>query len=303
MKRILITGANGLIGQVLIEHIRQNGDFEFLATSASACRIKGLLPDQHRQMDITDPVETGKIIAECQPDAIVHCAAITQVDACEQDPGRSDLVNIEGTRNVVRAAETVRAHFIYLSTDFVFDGLKGPYSEDDHPNPVSVYGWSKLQGEFITLSSLVPSTIARTILVYGIAPALNRTNLVTWVYNSLREGRAIHVVNDQFRMPTLADDLAEGIISIIVKEKTGIYHLSGPEMTSVYDFAVRTARFFLLDESLITPVSSRTLNQAGRRPESTGFILDKARSELQFNPKNLDEGLHMVRNLLSTCQD
>jgi dTDP-4-dehydrorhamnose reductase len=303
MKRLMVTGANGLVGQVLIDHLRKTGGFDILATSASGCRIKDLTTDRFRQMDITDPVETGKVTGEFQPHCIVHCAAISQVDACEQDPSLCDLVNIEGTRNVVRAAEAVGAQVICLSTDFVFDGLKGPYSEEDQPNPVSLYGWSKLQAELITMSARVPAAIVRTILVYGVAPGSGRTNLVTWVCQSLREGKSIRVVDDQYRMPTFADDLAEGIISIARLGKTGIYHLSGPEMTSVYDFAVKTALYFSLDESLISPVSSDSLNQLGRRPAVTRFILDKARKELQYYPRNLDEGLAMVRNLLDNKLD
>jgi dTDP-4-dehydrorhamnose reductase len=229
---------------------------------------------------------------------VIHCAALTQVDPCELNPELCDRVNIGGTRIVAKAAEEAGARFIYLSTDFVFDGLNGPYGENDHPNPVSAYGWSKLQGEYITSSLKVPWVIVRTILVYGITPAMNRGNLVTWVRDSLINNKPIRVVDDQFRMPTLVDDLAVGIIRIIERNKTGIYHLSGPEMTSVLDFALQTSRFFKLDESLISPIHSESLNQPGRRPVSTGFVLDKAIAELDYSPRNLDQGLSVVRNLL-----
>jgi dTDP-4-dehydrorhamnose reductase len=298
-KKILITGSNGLVGQTLIERLLQEQGMEIYGTSLSDNHISGLPQEHFLKADLAVPGQISGVISEIRPDVIVHCGAMTQVDPCESDPDLCDRVNIDGTREVAKAAEKLGSHFIYLSTDFVFDGEKGPYAEEDTPCPVSTYGWSKLQGEFITLSLRCPAAIIRTILVYGVAPAMNRSNLVLWVRKSLKENQPIRVVNDQFRMPTLANDLADGIAGVITGEKRGIYHLSGPEMVSVYDFAIKTARFFSLDETLISPVSSRTLNQPGRRPRSTGFILDKASEELNYSPKNLDEGLAVVQNLLA----
>jgi len=298
-KRILITGSNGLIGQTLIQRLLSEPEVEIYGTSQSDNHLRGLGPEYFFKADLAVPGQISQVIGEIRPDAVVHCGAMTQVDPCEADPDLCDRVNIEGTREAAKATEKIGGHFIYVSTDFVFDGEKGPYSEDDTPSPVSTYGWSKLQGEFITLSLRFPATIIRTILVYGVAPAMNRSNLVLWVRKSLMENQPIRVVDDQFRMPTLANDLDEAIARIISGKKRGIFHLSGPEMVSVYDFALKTARFFSLDESLISPVSSRTLNQPGQRPRSTGFVLDKAISELDYSPKNLDEGLAVVQNLLA----
>jgi dTDP-4-dehydrorhamnose reductase len=299
MQKILITGANGFVGQVLAGRVRQSQDFHLLATSASESLQGSGGTGDFQRMDITSQEQVSTVIGSFHPDVIVHCAAMTQVDPCEQEPERCDRVNIEGTRQVAKAAERIGARFVFLSTDFVFDGLKGPYQEDDQPNPVSTYGWSKLQGEFITQSLRTPWAIVRTILVYGVAPSMSRGNLVTWVRSSLLNGTPIRVVDDQFRMPTLVDDLAEGIIRIIRLQKEGTYHLSGPERVSVYDFARMTGRFFGLDASLITPVKSAELNQPGRRPPSTGFILDKAKDDLNYSPVSLLEGLDLVRNLLN----
>ena len=274
-----------------------------LATSLSPCRVPVIDPGSFAVMDITSPEQTGRVLDGFRPDVVVHCAAITDVDPCELDPENCERVNIEGTRNIAAAAAACNARFIYLSTDFVFDGLKGPYGEDDDPNPVSTYGWSKLQGEYIARSARVPWAIVRTILVYGVPPSLKRNNLVTWVYSSLKNNQPIRVVNDQFRMPTLADDLADGIISIVERNKTGIFHLSGPEMVSVFEFAQQTARFFGLDQSLITPVKSAELKQAGRRPPSTGFILDRAIEELEYSPRGISAGLSVVQNLLAIPAD
>jgi dTDP-4-dehydrorhamnose reductase len=299
MRKILLTGAKGFVGQSLARQIKLLPEFELLATSASDRYISGLEPVHHMQMEITSPKQVETVFKVFKPDVVIHCAALAQVDPCELDPDLCDRVNIGGTRLVAKNAEEAGAKFIYLSTDFVFDGMNGPYSEDDQPNPVNVYGWSKMQGEFITRSLKVPWAIVRTILVYGITPVMNRSNLVTWVRDSLISLKPIRVADDQFRMPTLVDDLADGIIRIIEKNKTGIYHLCGPEMKSVHDFAVQTARFFNLDESMISPVHSDSLNQPGQRPMSTGFVLDKAIEELDYCPRNLDQGLSVVRNLLA----
>lgn len=303
MVKILITGANGLVGQTLVRKILSMPGFDLLATSASECKIKGVDKAQFRQMDITNQDLVQEVFTSFTPDVVIHCAALTQVDPCEQDPVRCDLVNIEGTRNVARASERAGSKFIFLSTDFVFDGLKGPYSEDDEPCPVSAYGWSKVQGEYITRSLRIPWAIVRTILVYGVTRSMNRSNLVTWVRDSLSSGKSIQVVDDQFRMPTLVDDLADGILAIIERKVTGIFHLSGPEMISVHDFAMATARCFSLDSSLISPIQSSMLNQPGKRPVSTGFVLDKASDELDYSPRDIQNGLMMVQNLIDEFSD
>ncbi len=303
MVKILITGANGLVGQTLVRKILSMPGFDLLATSASECKIKGLDAARYRQMDITDQSLVHEVFSSFIPEVVIHCAAMTQVDPCEQDPVRCDLVNIDGTRNIARASESMGSKFIFLSTDFVFDGLKGPYCEDDEPCPVSVYGWSKVQGEYITRSLRIPWAIVRTILVYGVTRSMNRSNLVTWVRDSLSGGKSIQVVDDQFRMPTFVDDLADGIMGIVKRKATGIYHLSGPEMISVHDFALATAKCFGLDCSLITPIKSDSLNQPGKRPVSTGFVLDRAIEELDYSPRNIQDGLMMVQNLIQEFTD
>jgi len=298
MTRILITGANGLLGQMLVHKILSMPDLQLLATSASFCKIKNLHASCYSLMDITSPQQVKDVFSRFKPEVVIHCAAITQVDLCEQDPDRCDRVNIEGTRLIAKAAENYGARLIYLSTDFVFDGLNGPYAEEDQPNPISIYGWSKLQGEYITRSLNVPWTIVRTVLLYGMVPSMTRDNLLTWVRNSLVKGQPIQVVDDQFRTPTLVDDLADGIIRIVETKQTGIFHLSGPEMTSILDFALRIARVFNLDASLISPIHSSDLKQPGKRPPSTGFVLNHAMEALDFNPKTLDQGLIWIQQSL-----
>ncbi|MCD6346629.1 MAG: SDR family oxidoreductase [Bacteroidales bacterium] len=298
MKKVLITGSNGLLGQNLIKKIRHNPDYELFALSFSPDVFPVQGDYTFFQLDIRDQKAVEKLEDILSPDVIIHAAAMTQVDPCELDPAGCYDINVKGTDYMANLAQRSGAHFIYISSDFVFNGVNGPYSEDDQPDPVSVYGKSKLDGEYLTRELSVPWSIVRTILVYGVTPAMSRSNLVLWVKESLEAGKAIRVVDDQFRMPTLVDDLVDGIYAIMKGENVGIYHLSGNDYGSVYDFAKRVARFFKLDEALITPIKSNELKQAGKRPPDTGFILNKAIKDLNFEPNSFEKGLSVVQNLL-----
>ncbi len=253
-------------------------------------------------LDITNRSDVFARLESFNADVIIHTAAMTQVDPCELNQDLANRVNVEGTRNMADLATKCGAKFVYVSTDFVFDGLSGPYSESDLPNPVSHYGMTKFEGEKITKGLSVPWAIVRTILVYGVTPAMSRSNLVLWVKKALEEKKPIRVVTDHFRMPTLVDDLAWGIVEIVKRDARGIYHLSGNELNSVYDLAVQTAKFFKLDESLISPIQSDVLNEPGKRPPKTGFLLRKSQKDLSYQPKSFEEGLGVVQNLLISQQ-
>ncbi len=302
MTKILITGSNGLLGQNLLKQLIRRGDCQILAISKSPDVYPVKSGYQFVQLDITQRQDILAISEFFRPDVVIHAAAMTQVDPCELNPELCMQVNVEGTRNMADLATSCSAKFIFISTDFVFDGENGPYSENDDTCPVSQYGWSKLEAEKITQELTVPWAIVRTILVYGLTPAMSRSNLVLWVKNSLEQGQAIRVVEDQFRMPTLVDDLAWGIIRIMDLKRQGIYHLSGSEMASVLDLAVQTAQYFGLDTHLISAIHSNELNQPGKRPPATGFILDKAIKELNYQPKIFTQGLSVVQNLLEKSE-
>jgi len=297
--RILLTGSNGLVGQTLLRKLAGFQDLDLMVTSLHENRYPYKEGYRFWACDLSDPQAVNSLITGFNPDCIIHTAAMTQVDPCETDPEACRKANVLATANLATAASNVGARFIYLSTDFVFDGRQGPYSEEDTPSPVSHYGTTKLEGERIVRESGVHWAIVRTILVYGLAPYMGRTNLVLWVRDALSRREPIRVVNDQFRMPTLVDDLATAVTEIMTRRAQGIYHVCGPEMLSVYEMAVRVARHFKLDEALISPVSSRTLNQTGMRPPSTGFVLEKARRDLNYRPHTLEEGLRHLEVLLN----
>jgi dTDP-4-dehydrorhamnose reductase len=221
---------------------------------------------------------------------------MTNVDACEADPAGCQLQNVTATEHLVRASLRHNSHFIHLSTDFIFDGLHGPYREEDRPAPLSIYGQSKLDSERVVMEAgLARWAIARTIIVYGIAEGLSRSNVVLWAKGALEKGQAIKVVDDQWRMPTLAEDLADGCIRIAKRRATGVFNLSGPDGMSILELVQRVGRFFQLDTAVVTPVKSDSLGQPAKRPPVTGFVLDKARRELGYAPRHFEEGLAVLK--------
>jgi dTDP-4-dehydrorhamnose reductase len=295
--KVLVTGANGLLGQKLLKLLDQEPGVTLVATARTP--FKGRLKQgRFRLLDVTKEAEVNTIIDESQPDVVVHTAAMTQVDQCETDREACWLQNVTAVSRVGKASEKAGAHLIHLSTDFIFDGTQGPLDESATPNPLSHYGVSKLASEIEVQKLTTPWTIIRTVLVYGVTPDLSRSNIVLWVKKSLEEGKSIRVVNDQWRTPTLAEDLAMGCWLAASKRVTGIFHVSGDQMMTPYYIAMRTAEHFNLDSSLIIQTNSKEFHQAAARPRKTGFIIDKARKELGFQPHSFAEGLAIVGSQL-----
>jgi len=298
--KIVITGANGLLGQKLVDLLGSKPEIQVLATGLGPCRILNLPPNVHYQTcDITKPEELSIVTKPFRPDVVIHSAAMTNVDECELNPEKCHLLNVVATKNMLDVCERFGSHLIHLSTDFIFDGKSGPYSEYDVPNPISIYGQSKLDAEtLIQKVDRFPWSIVRTVLVYGIAPGLSRSNIILWVQASLEQGKGIEVVDDQFRTPTLAEDLAAGCILIAEKKATGIFNISGKDFLTPYQMALKTAEYFGLDASLITKATASTFSQPAKRPPRTGFIIEKARNELGYNPHSFDEGIRILEKQL-----
>ena len=295
MKKILVTGSNGLLGQKLVHLILDHSNHLLLATSKGENRLKSRSDFDYSSLDITDKNSVDSIVSEFKPDVLINSAAMTNVDACESFQEDCIALNVDGVKNLVAACENHNTHLIHLSTDFVFDGKAGPYSENDQPNPLSFYGQSKYDSELIVSnSSLSKWSIARTIIIYGIVENMSKSNIVLWTKSALESGSELKIVDDQFRSPTYADDLAKGCLLIAEKEKNGIYHLSGKESMSILELVYKVADFYGLDKSTISPVKSESLNQAAKRPPVTGFVLDKANKELGYYPLSFNEGLKLL---------
>ena len=293
--KILVTGANGLLGQHLVQLLLWEG-YSVVATGRGASRLPAALAAQcvYYDTDITDEWAVHELFEKETPEVVVHAAAMTQIDECQLNPERCEAVNLRATAQLVLEAEAVSRHFIYLSTDFVFDGEKGDYSEDDHLNPVSWYGFTKVQAESVVETAALPWTIVRTCLVYGDALAGTRSNIITWVRKSLAEKKPIRVVSDQWRTPTYVEDLAMGVLLVIRSKAEGIYHISGKDRLSPYEMALRTAAAAGLDASLIERVDAGSFQQPAKRPPVTGFDISKARRELGYEPRSFEEGLRTM---------
>jgi len=245
-------------------------------------------------MNIANRTEVLLLIEKHKPDVIINTAAMTNVDACEENQDKCWELNVTAVKYLIEAVESCNTHLIHLSTDFVFDGEAGPYKETDQPNPLSYYGKSKLASEKLLEESKIKWSIVRTIIVYGIVEDMSRSNIVLWAKAALEKKQKLTIVNDQFRSPTLAEDLADACILIAEKEKEGIFHISGKDFMSIVELVKRVAKHYQLDDSLIEEISSKSLNQAAKRPPKTGFILDKAYRELNYQPHSFEEGMQLL---------
>ncbi|MGN7205445.1 SDR family oxidoreductase [Pedobacter sp. SAFR-022] len=301
MKTVLVTGSNGLLGQKITENILLNKQYHLIATSKGSNRYPIKEGYVYAEMDILDPGQVRNVVAQYKPDAIIHTAAMTNVDTCQVEKKLAHALNVEAVKTLVAVCETMNIQLIHLSTDFVFDGEQGPYEESAEPNPLSYYGQTKVEAEELVKNSHCRWSIIRTILVYGIVKDMSRSNIVLWAKNALEKAAPLNVVNDQWRMPTLAEDLASACLAAVEKEVTGIYHISGMDMMSVSELVGRVADYFNLDKSLITEVSSSTLNQSAARPKRTGFILDKAIRDLNYQPHSFEEGIEILEQQMANA--
>jgi dTDP-4-dehydrorhamnose reductase len=289
--KILITGANGFIGYYLCEQLLAK-HHTVVATGKGDCRLPfgaetGFF---YESMDFTDPFNVHDVFEEHKPDAVIHAGAMGKPDECEQNQWLAYTVNTEGTITLLLNAEEHKSFFLFISTDFVFDGERGMYGEDDIPAPVNFYGKSKLEAEEAVKEYEYEWAIARTVLVYG-KPQLGRSNLLTIVKEKLEKGEAYNVLDDQVRTPTYVEDLARGIVTMIEKNATGIYHLSGEDILTPYQMAIKTADYLGLDPSLVKRVTAAEFSQSAKRPLRTGFVIDKAKKDLGFQPLSFNEGL------------
>ena len=291
---ILITGSNGLLGQKIVRQLKKR-KIEFIATSKGENRNPDCDDSRYVSMDICSEDEIAIVFKTYLPTHIIHTAAITNVDACELNPVACFETNVAATEKLFNQTKKIGAHFQLLSTDFIFDGEKGNYKEEDGPNPLSVYARSKVDAErFLLNDTYLNYSIVRTIIVFGVANNLTRTNIVSWAKDALSKGQEMRIIDDQFRAPTWADDLAWACIRICELEKRGVFHISGPETMSIFEIVERVAKFFGLSTKTLVRTNSSALNQPAKRPPKTGFDLTKSRNELGYNPKTLEETLDFI---------
>jgi dTDP-4-dehydrorhamnose reductase len=299
MDKILLTGSNGLLGQKLVELIKSKNEFQLIATGRGENRLPFTDGYQYLSLDITDLKAVNEVFEKYKPTIVIHGAAMTNVDQCELEKEACWIQNVIATRNIAEATKSTGAFLLHVSTDFIFDGSKGPLTEDDKPAPVSFYGYSKLAAEELIMKMEgFKWSIARTVLVYGIAHDMSRTNIILWVKKSLEDKKNIKVVDDQWRSPTLAEDLAMGCYLIAKKKAEGVFNISGKDFLNPYQMAMKVVDFFKLDGSYITKADSSTFSQPAKRPLTTGFVIDKAIKELGYKPHSFEEGIAILAGQL-----
>jgi dTDP-4-dehydrorhamnose reductase len=290
MSKILVTGANGFLGYYLIKQLLESV-YTVIATGKGECRLPF---DQdnflYQSMDFTNAGDIRRVFNQHSPSIVVHCGAESKPDVCELNKEAAFLSNVTGTIQLLDAAEKNKAFFILLSTDFVFSGDKGMYKEDDQRSPVNYYGQTKLLAEDEVMKYPYHWSIVRTVLVYG-RPISGRQNILSMAATALQKGEKLRIFHDQVRTPTYVEDLASAIISIVERNCTGIFHISGKDVLTPYEMVVATANYLCLDATLIEKVTEKDFQQPARRPLKTGFDLSKAEKTLNYRPVSFEEGL------------
>ena len=296
--KFLITGSNGLLGQKLIQKLSRLPSVDLIATSIGQNRLSNTKNYKYISLDITDEDNVNDVISSENPDVVINTAAMTNVDLCEDERERCDALNVDAVRYLANACLKVSAHLIHISTDFIFDGENGPYKEEDKPNPLSYYGLSKLDSEKILYKHECNWTILRTIIIFGVGESLSKGNIVLWAKGALEKGEDLNIIDDQFRAPTLAEDLADACILAANKKVYGIFNASGKDIMSIYEMVERIGKYYKLNTTNLNRISTDTLNQKAKRPPRTGFILDKAKEVLGYNPHSFEESLSIIEKQL-----
>ncbi len=298
MKRIMIIGSNGLLGQKVAELCIRGSNYQLMLCSIEPTSLITLPDVPYTMLDMTVKKEVKDAVASFEPDVILNCAAMTNVDACERERELAWKVNVTGLENIIEAAKRKRSRIVHISSDYIFDGKNGPYDENEKPEPLSYYGKTKLAGENALRTSGLDYLIARTMVLYGYSPGV-KLNFALWLVQSLDAGTHVKIVDDQYGNPTLVDDLAYGLLRGVELGKLGIYNIAGREIVTRYVFAIRLAEKFGFDPGLISPVKTADLNQPAPRPLKSGLITLKAETELGITPSNVDEGLTILKSQIS----
>ncbi len=294
MKKILITGASGLLGSGLIK--TRPKDFELILVCYEKRNNYKHPKVKNLSLDITNKNDVLEKVSKEKPNVIIHAASLGNVDLCEKEKEKARKVNVEGTENVIEAAKKIRSKIVFTSTNAVFNGQKAPYREEDKPSPLNYYGKTKYQGEIFVQKSSLPFLIVRLITMYGWPQTASRENPVTWLLSRLINKEKVKLVNDIYFNPLYNLDAAEAIWRLIQKNKTGIYHIAGKERTNRFDWGIVEAKIFGLNSSLINPVPNSFFKDIAPRPYDTTYNISKIKKEIGFKPKSLKEGMTHMRN-------
>ena len=296
MKKALIFGSNGLLGQSLVKKFVS--DFQIIGASIEAENNIKNIEMEYYQVDMVNRSEMHNFLANKQPDFVINVAAYTDVDNCELESELCWNTNVRAVENIVESNLNPKSIFIHLSTDYVFDGTEPSYREVDKPNPRGNYARSKMASENIVKASHFEYMIIRTQVLYGTGNRV-RLNFVTWVVNQLKAGKKINIATDQIGNPTYSHDVSEAIYRLLKSENYGLFHVSGSESISRYDFALKIAKIFDLDKNLIESITTTRLEQKAPRPMDSTFIMDKLYNNIGWLPHDVESGLKLLKKELA----
>jgi dTDP-4-dehydrorhamnose reductase len=284
--KILITGASGFLGEKLFSVF--SSDYEVYGTY-----LKGEESSLYK-LDLTDKEALDSLVGKIKPSIVINAAGITDVDYCESNPEQAKKISVDCIKNLVETCLKHKCRLVHISTDYVFDGKKGNYKEEDKINPINVYGVIKLEEEKTILSSKLEYIISRTAVLYGYNSNEDKRTYVNWVISKLKNNEEIKIINDQYTTPTLIDDIADALKKLIELKKTGIYHVTGSECINRYDFAVKVADIFNLKRELIVPITSKDIKWKAQRPMNSCLNTDKLKN-LDIKMSNINEGLSKMK--------
>jgi dTDP-4-dehydrorhamnose reductase len=290
----VVIGAGGLLGQYVAAEASRLGHEvlgTFHETSISSSAFEAT------RLDITESHEVDAVLKRFAPDAVVLTSAMTNVDLCERNPSKAWAVNAEGTLNVALACGSVGARLLYVSTDYVFNGVKGaPYLESETPDPLSIYARTKLEGELLTMDASAANVVCRVSVLYGWNRVSQKQNFVTWIIDSLRRGKEVPLFFDQIASPTYAPYCAKVIVRLLENDSRGMFHASGPDCVSRYDIGLSVAETFGLDKALIKKVATNESDLIAKRPSCSCLDVGKVEGELNMKMLSLEDGLIDMRS-------
>ena len=288
MRDLLILGGSGLVGSVLARdasrkyRVTATYGSQEPAVSTNISWLRCRIPDDYEQLE--------HAIDRSSADTVIDCIALSNVDACEVEPDRANSLNAELPRRLAGVCHDNGARLVYLSTEYVFDGVKGNYAETDTPRPINQYGKTKLLGENATLQ-FQHNLVVRTSLAYGWH---KRCRFLNFIADNLRAAKTIGLYSDQMSCPTLLTDLTTGILRAVERGLSGTYHMAGPECVSRYEFGCAIARHLGLDVHLLTELRSNQIETLAKRPANCGLSNKKACDALGMTFADTDTGLAVV---------
>lgn len=294
--RILLTGATGLFGSNLIYRLKKNSRYRITGISRNKI-FKNSTYHRFLKADITDKKEMIRISEKVSPKIIIHTASLGNVDYCQIHQKEAWSVNVEGTRNIIAAAEKVKALLIFFSTNAVYDGHKPPYRENSLKIPVDFYGRTKAVSEEDLRRSKIPWIIIRLMTMYGWHQETQRYNPVTWLISQLEKKRTVNVVNDVYNNHLYVGQAIAAVLKAVrLNKKYDNFNIAGRDCISRFDLALKVADKFHFDRNYILPVSTDFFSHLAPRPPNTCFSTAKMERVLKIKPLSADEGLELMKS-------